>query len=328
MNITMKLGTIVTLGIASLLPAWSAGAYPTKPVRMIIGNPPGGPSDLSLRGIAEILTRSTGQPFVVENRPGADGMIAGEACARAAPDGHTICMADSFNTALNPSIHSKMTYSPTKDLAPVIHTGFLPSGFWVNQGVSAKSARELLDQAKAKPGTMNWASFGTASSSTLYVAWLKNEKGIDFANIPYKTALDAWKAVLAGESHISIYGLRAGIAQAQGQARPLAVNTDSRMPDLPDVPTFREAGIDTVIITWFGLFVPAATPTNIIQQLNGEISKGLFQTPEMKQKYLDGMGLLVYGPAGRQPAAFADFIKDETQMYANLVKVTKVKVAE
>lgn len=321
------LGMAMAIAAAGCAVAVQAQEYPTRPVRLMIGNPPGGPSDLSLRGIAGILSKSLGQPFVVENRTGADGRITGEACAKAPPDGHTLCMADSFNLALNPAIHPNMTYSPSKDLAPVIHTGFLPSGFWLHKSIPANSLSELLALARRKPGTINWASFGRASSGGIYVSWLKNVKGVEFTEIPYKSAVDAFKAVMQGESHIAIYGLRSGMAQMDsGNFKLLAVNTAQRFPDLPQVPTFREGGIEEVMITWFGILAPAGTPKAIINRLNAEIAKGLFKTPENRETFLNKQGLLVYGPAGGSPEAFGDFIKTETEMYARLVKLAKIKV--
>jgi len=330
MNRSTCLGLAAALGLALIAPAVAeAQTYPSRPVRLLIGNSPGGPSDLSLRGMAEILREALGQPFVVENRPGGSGVIAGEACARATPDGHTLCMADSFNVALNPIIHQKLPYHPVRDLTPIIHTGFLPSGFWVPATLPVNSIGELFDLARSKPGTINWASFGTASSGHIYVEWFRSVKGIDFANIPYKSAVDAWRAVMAGESHISIYALRAGLPQVEaGKVKLLAVNTDERSKLAPAAPTFKEAGIETVMITWFGLFAPKGTPQAIIDTLNAAIVKGLFNDPEMRDKYLDKQGLAVYGVAGRPPAEFATFIGAEVDKYANLVKIANVKAEE
>jgi tripartite-type tricarboxylate transporter receptor subunit TctC len=317
----------VFLGLAATTVA-HAQPYPSKTVRLLIGNPPGGPSDLSLRGVAQVLSSSMGQPFVVENRPGGDGIIFGEACVRSTPDGHTLCMADSFNIALNPVLRSNMPYDPLKDLSPVVHTGFLPSGFWAPASLPASNLREFLELAKSKPNALNFTSFGSASSSAIYIEWLRNVAGIQVTNIPYKSALNAFQAVVAGESHAAVYAAASGTPFAKaGKVRMLAVNTASRMDEYPGVPTFKESGMGISIITWFGLFAPSATPRNIVQRLNAEVVKGLFEAPAARAKFLAGNGLVVQTPAGESPETFAAFLRAETEMYAGLVKAAKIKQA-
>lgn len=320
--------TLVLFLFASLVAApVNSQTYPSKPVRLLIGNPPGGPSDFSLRGIAQVLGQSMNQSFVVENRLGAGGLIAGDVCAKAAPDGYTLCMADSFNIALNPVARKNMPYDPERDYAAIIHTGFLPASIWVNAGLPVNSMAELLELAKTKPDTVNWATFGNASSSDLYVAWLKNVRNINFANIPYKSAQDAWQSVLAGQSNVAVYAARAGMPQMNaGKVKMLAISTDVRMPYVPNVPTIRESGIDIALITWFGIFTAATTPREIVHRLNAEIAKGMFETPANREKFIAGQGLEVYGPVAAAPEVFAAFNRSQREMYANLVRIAKISI--
>jgi tripartite-type tricarboxylate transporter receptor subunit TctC len=323
----MKYRNIIVTLIAGALAVISTAAvaqnYPSRPVKLISGNPPGGPSDLALRGVAEVLSKKLSQSFYVENRPGADGILFGEQCARAPRDGYTFCLGDAYSMVLNNVLRSDMPYDPFKDIAPVVHVGFLPSGFWVHRSVPAASLRDLLKLATDKPDSVNWAAFG--ASSSIYLGWLKNAKNVRFAEIPYKSAVDAWRAVLSGESHVSIYGLRSGQSQATGDVRLFAVNTDERLPDLPNVPTFKEEGFEAVMVVWFGLFAPVGTPDQIIQTINTAVSTGLHGDPEMKKKYLDNLGLAVYGPSGKSSASFASFYASERQRYLDLAKLGGLK---
>jgi tripartite-type tricarboxylate transporter receptor subunit TctC len=235
--------------LACCVPVAVAQIYPSKPVRIIVGFTPGGPGDIAVRGASQVLQQAMGQPFVLDNRVGADGIIAGEACVRSSPDGYTLCAGDSYMYALNPVIRAKMSYDPARDMAPVVHLGYLPAAIWVNASVAAKSLGELFEMVRAKPKTISWGSFGLASASHLYIEWLKNEKNIVFLNVPYKSASQAFKAVVAGEVQVAVFGsgLAMPLAKA-GKIRGLAINTDKRLSGLPDVPTFREAGMDIPII--------------------------------------------------------------------------------
>jgi len=185
-NIRKRLSAPATTRVLAFVPKES-GPYAS-----------GGPGDVATRGASQVLSQVMGQPFVVENRPGADGIIGGEACVKSAPDGHTLCTLDSFGVSLNPVIRAKMPYDTARDLTPVVHLGFLPAGIIVNASVPANSLRELLELAKAKPGAITWGSFGLASSSNLYMEWLKNARGISFLNVPYKGASQACSSAATG----------------------------------------------------------------------------------------------------------------------------------
>ena len=304
-----------------------AQTYPNRPVRIIAALTSGGPGDVATRGASQVLGQVMGQPFVVENRPGADGIIGGEACVKAAPDGHTLCTLDSFGVSLNPVIRAKMPYDTARDLTPVVHLGFLPAGIIVNASVPANSLRELLELAKTKPGAITWGSFGLASSSNLYMEWLKNVRGIAFLNVPYKGASQAWQAVLAGEVQVAVFATGPAVPQmSAGKVKVLAVNTEARFPRLPNVPTFRESGMELAIVTWFGMLAPAGTPREILLRLNSEISKEFINNAALKEKYLSAAGIEVFAPTGGSIEAFNEFLKREQAMYVGAVKAAGVSI--
>jgi len=310
--------------------AWvSAGAqsYPSRPGRIFVGTPTGGPVDILARGTVHVLGQVFAQPFVVENRVGADSMIAGEACARSAPDGHVLCAIDSLGVALNPVIRAKMAYDPYKELSPIVHYGYIGSAFLVHPSVPANSMGELLELAKASPGSITFGSWGIASGPNLYIEWFKNAKGIVFNNISYKAASQAYPAMLAGEIQVAFYsaGAAAGAVRA-GKAKALAVSLTRRSSHLPDVPTWIEAGLDIGLVTSVGLYAPAGTPQEIIQRLNREIANGLINNLEMRKKFVTSQGLEVDPPAGGSPEEFAAAMLVERDKWANVVKVAKLKI--
>ena len=321
----------ILAGVAALSLCVLSGAiaqtYPAKPVRIISGIATGGPGDIGTRGAAQALAQTLGQPFVIESRLGAEGLIAGEACARAVPDGYSLCVFDGYQIALNPVVRVKMPYDGVRDLTPVMHLGFAPGAIIAHPAVPANTLKELFDLAKAKPNTVTWGSSGLASPSNLYIEWLKNARGITFNNIPYKSSQQAMQAVLAGEIQVTSFVAAAIAPQVRaGKLKALAVPTSARSPHLPEVPTFKEAGMDVAITTWIGIMAPAATPKEIIQRVNAVIAKDLFNNAPMKEKFLTTAGLQVLPPAGGTPEQFAEFLKSEMEMFSSVVKITGVKV--
>ncbi len=311
---------------ASAIQAFAQG-YPSKPVKILIGTPPGGPGDTATRGAAQALSQATGQPYVVENRVGADGLIAGEAAVRSAPDGYTLYVADSFAISLNPVIRAKMPYDPEKDLAPIAYFGALASLILAHPSVPANNLVELLSLAKAKPGSISFGTFGLASSSNLYVELLKNDRNVVFLNVPYKAASLAFPAMLAGEVNVVLFAVGPAVAQVKaGKAKALAIVSSNRSPLLPDVGTMKENGVDIDIQAWFALFAPAATPRDIISRVNAEVAKGLTNNPEAKAKFLTSQGIDTSAPAGASPEVFARFLKKERENYAEVVRLTKVRI--
>ncbi len=304
-----------------------AQTYPAKPVRIITGFTPGAPGDIAVRGASQVLQQALGQSFVVENRVGADGIIAGEACIKAAPDGYVLCAGDSYMFAMNPVIRRHMPYDPAKDMLPVAFLGYLPAAILASSSVAANSLGALFDAVRAKPKSVSWASFGLASAPHLYIEWLKNEKNLVFLDVPYKAAGLAFQALVAGEVEVAVFstGQAAPFIKAN-KVKALAVNTDRRLADLPEVPTFREAGLDIPIITWFGITAPAGTPKDVVQRINAEVAKGLVLNAAARTQFLEKAGIVVLPPAGEPADAFAAMMQRERQKYAGLVKIAGVTV--
>lgn len=318
---------------AAALAAWVvapalalAQTYPSKPIRATIGTPAGGPGDVVLRGAGQAITNATGQQLVVENRVGVSSILSMEACARGAPDGYTLCSCDQQSLVINRLTRSKLTYSP-EDMVPIILYGFLGAGIHVHPSVPANTLAELFALAKAKPNSITFGSYGLGSAANLYIELWRKDKGIEFLNVPYKAASLAYPAMLAGQVqavYFAITGVAAQNAKA-GKAKTLVVMLDSRTPDLPDVPTYIEAGLDLGLVTWFGLCAPPKIPRDIALRLNGVVAKGLLGDPELRQKFVHSQGIVVQGAAGGLPEAFARHIAAERERYTRIVKITGVR---
>ncbi|MFM9967268.1 MAG: Bug family tripartite tricarboxylate transporter substrate binding protein [Burkholderiales bacterium] len=319
--------SLVTLGLlvllAQALPSL-AQRYPTKPVRIIVPTPVGGPGDIVARGTALALGQVFDQSFIVENRLGVGSIVGAEACARATPDGYTLCVLDSFTLTLNPHVRLKLAYDPQKDFSPIVMFGFLRSSISVNPSLPANSVSELLALAKAKPGSLVWGSFGPASSSHFYIEWFKS-KGIEFLNIPYKAASEAMQRLVAGEVNVVTFSFGQSVGLAKGgKIKMLAVGGDTRSALMPDVPSYKEAGMDFTIQTWFGLYAPGGAPNDIVQRLNAELVK-IIPSPAYRDKVLTTQGIDIIAPAAGPIGPFAAYIKEETEMYGRLTKLVGIK---
>lgn len=322
--LVMAVSTACAIGVAPGL--GHAQTYPSKPVRVTIGTPTGGPGDVVLRGAGQALQDALGQPFIVENRVSVSGIVSAEACAKAAPDGHQLCSCDQQIMAINPYTRASLPYS-VSDITPVALYGFLAAGIHVHPAVPANTLQELLALAKAKPGAITFGSYGATSASHLYIEWLKKARGIEFLNVPYKAASLAWPAMLAGEVQASYFALTgAAVAQVKaGKARTLMVALEQRFADLPAVPTYKEAGFDFPLVTWFGLCAPAKTPRDIITRLNVEVKKGLLDNPTLKAKFVTSQGITSDPPSGGSPESFGQLIAAEQKRYQEIVKLTGVR---
>jgi tripartite-type tricarboxylate transporter receptor subunit TctC len=314
------------LGCACTPTGLQAQNYPYKAIRTITGTSVGGPGDMVIRGAGQAITDTLGQPFVVENRPGASGILAAEACARSAPDGYNLCYCDHQGMAVLPAIRTKMSYDP-RDIAPVILFGHTTSGIHIHPSLPAGSLQELFALAKQKANSITWSSFGPSSAATLYMEYFRRAKAVQFLNVSYKSASQAWTAMLSGEVMVSHFTLTAATLQAvkEGRAKTLMVSSEKRSPHLPDVPTYKEAGMEFALVTWFGLCAPAGTPRPIIQRLNAVVSKGLIDNPAMRAKFLASQGIQSDPPAGGAPETFADYIAAEQKKYAEIARVTGLK---
>lgn len=321
------LGTAVLLSSLVAAPHAGAQSYPAKPVRIFSPWAAGGPGDVVTRGAAQELAAALGQPYVVETRVGADGMIVGEAGSKTAPDGYNLTGCDQQIMAINPFVHASMPYQ-IRDLAAVVHYGFLASAIHVAPSIPANTLPELLELARAKPASISWGSFGAASASNFYIEWLKNTRKIEFLNVPYKGASFAWQGLLAGDVQVAFFavGPSAAVRKA-GKVKTLAVMLGKRVSQMPDVPSYLESpGLDfPLVVTWFGLCAQAATPKPILQRLNAEVSKRLLANDALRAKFLTSQGLEMDTPSGEAPEAFEKFLVAEQEKYARLAKAAGVK---
>src|SRR5262245_34494169 len=305
--------------LAALLAAAGAAAaqsYPSRPIRFIVPFPPGGGTDITARAVAQKLGESWSQTVVVDNRPGANGTIGADIAAKSAPDGHTITMISSSH-AVNAGLYAKLPYNILKDLAPITQATSQPYVLVIHPSVPARSVKELVAVAKAKPGTLNYGSSGTGGISHLAGALLGSLTGTELVHIPYKGGAPATTDVIAGQIQM-VFGtlLLTGQHIKAGRLRVLAVTTPRRWPGTPELPTMQEAGVHGFVITqWYGMLAPARTPQPVVGKLNKEIARLLHQ-PDVKEKLAaDGADAV-----GNTPEQFGAHIKSEVTKYAKLVK--------
>ena len=263
-----------------------AQGYPVKPVRMVVAFPPGGSTDLAARTLGEKLAAALGQPFVIENKPGASGNIGAEAVAKSAPDGYTLFMAaTSFATA--PAFFPNLVWDPVKDFAPVSMVATVPIILVVHPSVPAANARELIAYAKANPGKLNIASPGSATLARLTGELFKQAAGVDLVTVNYKGGPPAVADLLGGQAQLMFANISDVIAQVKaGKLRALAVTTAKRSAIAPELPTLAESALPGFeVSTWQAVLGPAGTPRDIVQRLNMEIVKAM-ALPEVKEKFL------------------------------------------
>ena len=307
---------------AALLLATSAAAqnYPSRPLRMIVGFPPGGPTDLIARLVGQHLNETFGQPVVIDNRPGAGGSVAGQLMVKSAPDGHTLFIASNGEIAISPSLYKKMAYDTERDLAPVSRIGGAQLVLLVHPSVSARSVNELLALARAKPGTINFASSGIGSTAQLASELLKFTAGVDIVHVPYKGAGPALTETMGGQVQMLITGFSAAQTHIRsGKLRALAVTGANRVKAMPELPTIGESVPGYQMMSWYGLFTTTGTPVAIINRLHGEVV-AMLKRQDMNDKFV-GLGM---EPEGSTPQAFAAQIKEEKARWAKVIKLARV----
>lgn len=318
---SIKTYSYVMLAIAALSASQvQAQAYPNRPLRMIVGFPPGGPTDLVARLVAQHLTEALSQQVVTDNRPGAGGSVAGVLMVKAAPDGHTLFLASNGEIAIAPNLYKKMAYDPVRDLAPVSRVGSAQLVLMVHPGVAAQSVRELIALAKAKPGVINFASSGIGSTAHLSAEMFKTLAAIDIVHVPYKGAGPAMADLMGGQVQMIITGLSSALPHIKsGKLRALGVTGASRVKSLPDLPTIGETVPSYQINSWYGVFAPVGTPAAIINRLQGEIV-AMVKRPDMNDRFI-GLGL---EPEATTPQVFAVQIQEEIAKWAKVIKLAHV----
>ena len=285
-----EFGLLCVAFCCALAPVALAQNYPSKPIKILSSGGAGGPNDTQTRGLAQYLSERIGQPVLTENRAGAGGIVAGEACVKSPPDGYTLCTFGSGAISWTPVL-TTMPYDPIKDLTGVFHMGFVDSIISAHPSVPANSLGELIALAKEKPGYVTWASFGLTTSGYFYVQWLKKYKGVDILIIPYKSAFQSQQAVVAGEAMINSYTAGQTIPMVKtGKVKALAISSDGRIPELPNLQTDEEAGFDLPLIrSWFGMLAPAALPNAIAVRLNTEMNR-IIKDPKFDDLYVKRLG--------------------------------------
>jgi tripartite-type tricarboxylate transporter receptor subunit TctC len=297
--------------------------WPAKPVRLVVAYPPGGGIDVMGRQIAEKLTAAWSQPVVVDNRPGANTIVATDAVAKSAPDGYTVLMTTDATFSINPHLYAKLPFDTQKDFIPVTMLVLLQQLLVANSNLSFSTLEELIRAAKEIPGTINYASYGSGSQPHLSGEMLKYKAGIDLVHVPYKGISLAVPAVMAGEVQLTFAGIATSTAPLKsGRIKPIAIGGAKRSPLFPDVPTFAELGYPEVEThAWFGLFLPAGSPKEAVSRIYAD-TKRILDEPEFRQKQLVDRG---YEPIGSSPEVFYDFIKTDRENRGRAVKISGAK---
>lgn len=302
--------------LSASLPAM-ADAYPSKPIRVIVPFPPGGGTDVLAREITQQVGASTGWNFVVENRPGAGGNLGVDLVAKAPGDGYTLVLGQTSNLAINATLYAKLPYDPRKDLAPIALVADAPLVIVVPAVSPYKTLGELVAAARAKPGTLNFASPGNGTVAHLTGEMLQRAAGVKFQHVPYKGTNQAMTDVISNQVQLYIASIPSMMGFVkQGKVRPLAVTSARRVDDLPQVPTVAESGFKGFdATTWFGFAAPASTPKDILARLNAEFNKAL-QAPDMRKKLAD-QGAVARGGSADQ---FSALINADIPRWGKVVK--------
>lgn len=309
-------------GATLLAAAGHAQEYPSKPVRIIIGFPPGGATDLVARLMAPKYSQIFKQQFIVDNRPGANGVIGSDLTAKAAPDGHTIHLATIGSLVLSPAT-SKAPYDPLRDFAPISQAVSLQNIFIVHPTLPTRTLKELIALAKKKPGAFNYASSGLASPGHLAGELFKTMAKVDMVHVPYKGGGPALTDLIAGHVEIFVAVISTAVPAVQaGKARALAVTGGKRTAALPEVPTVAETGLKGYEATnWYGMVAPAGTPQPIIERLHQE-TVAILNLPDIRKALLNsGIEAL-----SSSPQQFAAYIKSETDKWTKVIKASSLRV--
>jgi tripartite-type tricarboxylate transporter receptor subunit TctC len=315
---------VVAGALLALAGGTLAQGYPAKQVR-VLTSAPAGPYDIMLRAVSPSLQTSLGQTVVIDNRVGANYVPLAEACAKAPPDGYTLCTADLNANVLNLYVFSKVPFAAT-DFTPIVHYGYLYSALIVHPSVPANTLKELLALARDKPGSINFGSPGPGSTASIYVEYWKKTGVAAFQNVGYKSFVQSLNAVVAGEVHASTFALGGAMVQARaGKVKALAVIGQGRSALAPDVPTFSEAGMDLTLTNFGGMLGPAGLPREVVMRWNGEFRK-LLADPGMRQKAFENQGFEQQPPSGGTPEEFAAFLSAENEKIAKVVKLIGLRL--
>lgn len=316
---------VLVLALACLAAPLAAPAqtWPTKPVRFVLTNPPGGTVDTLARVLGDELAKALGQPFVIENRPGANGTIGGEIVATAAPDGYTILLGPPGPIALNKLLYAKMPYDPGAVFAPVSLVAIAPLVLVANPALPATSLQQLLAEARARPGQITYASQGNGSSGHLAMELLKSMTGVDMVHVPYKGSAPAVADLLGGRVQVMFDNTTSSLPHVRsGKLRALAVAERTRLKAAPEIPTVDESGVPGFEATpWFGVVTRAGTPGETVERLAAQIA-GIVRRPDVEARFA-ALGVELKGTT---PAEFAAHIQRELAKWDRIVKQSGAKL--
>jgi len=313
---------VLAVAVLSCPVAVMAQGYPSKPIRMVITYPPGGNTDLVGRAMAAKLSEQIGQQVVVDNRGGAGGVLGTLITAQAAPDGYTIMLGTSAGMVVNPLLQSKLPYDALKDFAPVSNVIILPQLLVANPQLPAKTMKDLVALAKAKPGWLSAGSSGVGTPNHLGTELLKSLANVNILHVPYKGGAQALTDVMGGQIHMAFSSVPAMIPHLKaGRLLALGVGSAKRTPALPNVPAIGEVVPGYEYSTWYGIFVPAKTPPPIVTRLNGEILKAL-AAPEIHQRFVANGG----DPAPSTPDELRKYMIEESARWAKIIKLAGIRI--
>ena len=304
--------------------AQSSANYPSKPVKIIVPFPPGGLADNLARGLSQELSREWGQQVVVENRAGANTIIAAQATLAAGGDGYTLMLANDPTISSNQYLYTKLPYDPVKDFVPVINVAETLEVMVVGPAFKGNTLNDLIAAAKAKPDEVAYGTYGLGSKAHIDAEAFSKLAGIKTLHVPYKGVADVMPALLSDQVQFAITGVPPAIPLVRsGQLRAIAIASPKRSASLPEVPTFSEVGLQGFNASaWFGLIAPAATPRAVVEKIAADVSKVIVR-PDFQQKYISGVGLELLNQG---PAQFADFLRKDRAAYAAHIKELNVKL--
>ena len=313
----------VAIGVALPAPAEAQGQnYPSRPIRFVVSFPPGGVSDRLGRLLSQHMQESWGQPVVVENRPGGSGFIASQAVATAAPDGHTLLLGNINTHAINSALFQKLPYDPVKDFAPISLLVSVPNLLLVHPSVQASSVQELVALARARPGSLTYASAGSGTSTHMSAELLKSMSGIEIVHVPYKGPAPALQAILAGEVNLYFETVASSLQLVRaGRLKALAITSAVRSTLAPEIPTVAESGMPGFeVAPWFGALTRAGTPSEIVTRLNTEMVRILSLSDVRSALAAQGVTVIA-----STPDAFARYIDQEITRWSKVVRQTGAK---
>jgi tripartite-type tricarboxylate transporter receptor subunit TctC len=319
-QVRASIGAFICAGLCAHA---SAQSYPTAPVRVIIPFPPGQATDVIGRLVSQRLTDALGRQFIIDNRPGAGGIIGAEAVAKAAPDGYTLLVSASGTMVINPSLYRKLSYDPLKDYEPVSLLGLIPLVVVAHPSLPTRTIKDLVALARANPGKLNYGSSGPGTAQHLAMELLKHRATIDVAHVPYKGSAPATTDLIGGHIMLMFDTIASSLSLIKaGKVNAIAVGSARRSSLLPDVPTVAESGIkDFQAMGWAGMLAPARTPRAIVQRLNSEVVR-ILADAETRQRIV-ALGL---EPMSNSPEEFAAFMKGEIARWSEAVKAAKVSL--